>query len=638
MTLRNLLLLAASLSALSTSLHAQTAPADDAISEVIVRGNPLRHSVDETATPVAKLTGEDLVHRRQATLGETLQGLPGVNADTFGAGAARPVIRGQTAPRVKVLADSSELMDASAVSPDHAITTEPLLLKEIEVFRGPSALIYGGGAIAGAVNLVDSKIPTEVPVRGVEGVAELRGGTNGAERAGVFGVTVGGAGFALHAEGVRRTSDDYEVSGWDEDHVHGTYNDTSTISFGGSWIGSRGFLGAAYTLQNSRYGLPGHAHEYEDCHPHGATLHCGGHGEEEDGHDHGDGDEHGEEEVPFVLLKSKRFDLRGEMRDPLPGIERVRLRAGLTDYRHQEIEDGAAATTFVNDGHDVRLEVEHAPLAGWSGVVGLQTSSSDFSALGEEAFLPASRTRSTGLFVFEEMNWNAWHLEVAARKDWQEIDGADITAIEHEPFGRARRDPVGDDRQGARRHRLFDIGVFVRRPRASGLQQMVQAGQHHDRGVLIGAQRGGDGGEVFGRRDLHVAVAVDRQHRNSHLPPGRRGIERHEIETPGRDRILGQARAFRRIQNAVRLGLKGQGLDPAPGLIGRRGGQHRRADRVVERLAARDIGRRRAIGARRGGGLLAKQMIAAHPGAGDADHKGDGRIGGGHHGRDDAAL
>jgi iron complex outermembrane receptor protein len=59
------------------------------------------------------------------------------------------VIRGQTAPRVKVLSDGAALMDASEVSPDHAVSGEPLLLDRIEILRGPSALLYGGGAIGG---------------------------------------------------------------------------------------------------------------------------------------------------------------------------------------------------------------------------------------------------------------------------------------------------------------------------------------------------------------------------------------------------------------------------------------------------------------------------------------------------------
>ena len=402
--------------------RAQTTPT--AVADVIVRGAPLRHGMSEVATPVATLTGQDLVHQRQATIGETLQGLPGVQADTFGGGVSRPVIRGQGAPRVKVLSDSGEVMDASAISPDHAIAAEPLLLEGVEVFRGPSALIFGGGAIGGAVNLIDSRVPTAIPERGVSGAAEIRAGDNGEERAGVAGVTVGAGAFAAHAEVVRRTSTDYETP---LGVVDGSFNRTSTLSFGGSWIGSRGYLGGAFTHQRSDYGLPGHEHGYEDCHPHGDTLHCGNDDPTAPPLELHDVD-------PFVGLDSRRFDLRGELSDPVPGFTQLRLRASRTDYHHDEYDDGVIATVFSNQGDDLRLEAEHAPLGGWHGAVGLQTTRSEFSALGAEAFLPASTTKSASLFLFEERELDRWHLEFAVRGDQVDITGAGLPDRAYEPL------------------------------------------------------------------------------------------------------------------------------------------------------------------------------------------------------------
>lgn len=418
----SILFLAAGMGALGAGpALAQTATTG--VAGVIVRGAPLRHGMSEVATPVATLTGQDLVHQRQATIGETLQGLPGVQADTFGGGVSRPVIRGQGAPRVKVLSDSAEVMDASAISPDHAIAAEPLLLEGVEVFRGPSALVFGGGAIAGAVNLIDSRVPTAIPDGGVAGVAELRAGDNGGERAGVAGVTVGVGSFAAHAEVVRRLSTDYETP---LGVVEGSFNRTHTLSFGGSWIGSRGYIGAAFTQQGSQYGLPGHTHGYEDCHPHGDVLHCGNDDPNAPPLELHDVD-------PFVALYSQRFDLRGELSDPVPGFSQVRLRASQTDYHHDEYDDGVIATIFSNDGHDVRLEAEHKPIAGWHGVIGLQTTRSAFSALGLEAFLPASTTDSASLFVFEERSWDDWHFEVAVRREQLDITGDGLPTRRYAP-------------------------------------------------------------------------------------------------------------------------------------------------------------------------------------------------------------
>ncbi|MCP1471242.1 outer membrane cobalamin receptor [Sphingobium sp. OAS761] len=68
--------------------------------DIVVTAAPLGQKADETATPVVTLTGEELIHRRAATLGETLAGQPGINFENFGGGAGRPIIRGQSSPRV----------------------------------------------------------------------------------------------------------------------------------------------------------------------------------------------------------------------------------------------------------------------------------------------------------------------------------------------------------------------------------------------------------------------------------------------------------------------------------------------------------------------------------------------------------
>ena len=412
------------------------------LAPITVSANPLGLDLNSTTLPASVLEGDALIEQRTGTLGETLKNLPGVNSDTFGAGVSRPVIRGQTAPRVKVLSDGSEVMDASGISPDHAVTVEPLLAERIEVLRGPATLLYGGGAIGGVVNVVDKKVPTAVPEKGVEAEAELRGATGTKERSGAVGITAGQGQFAVRVEGMKRRSSDYDVPDWPGGKLEGSYSESTQGSVGMSWITPRGYVGLAFTHLESEYGLPGHNHEYEGCHPHGTHLHCGGHdhdhGDEEEGHDHDHDHEHGG--VPYVKLRSNRLDLRAEYQDPFAGFEKIRLRGGLTDYQHDEIEGGEVGTRFKNKGYDLRLELQHKPIAGWRGVVGLQNAYSDFSAEGEEAFLPRSKTRSNGLFVLEEYQLNDWRFELGARQDWQRISpsgGAPRTSLSGTSFSAA---------------------------------------------------------------------------------------------------------------------------------------------------------------------------------------------------------
>src|SRR5690606_2323061 len=356
-------------------------------------------AVDEDANkivaPYSILDDQQISQRGSATLGELLNGFPGVHADTFGGGASRPVVRGQTSPRVKVLSDGTSLLDASDISPDHAVTADPLLAHKVEVLRGPATLLYGGGAIGGVVNVLDNKIPESLPEQPVEGFVALRGNTVASERAGAVSATARlGDQFALHVEGSTRDADDYQVSRWEEDHVPGTFSESHNASIGASWIGERGFFGLAYSYRDDEYGLPGHSHEYEGCHPHGSTLHCGAHDHEhEDEHDHGHEheDDHGHEHehdhthgehAATAHLRSKRLDIRGELRDPFTGFTNLRFRGGYTDYQHDERDDGALGTTFTNQGYDGRLELSHQPLGGWDGVIGIQASRYDFASFG----------------------------------------------------------------------------------------------------------------------------------------------------------------------------------------------------------------------------------------------------------------
>ncbi len=392
----------------------------DTVPTVVVSASALGVVSDDMITPVTSIGGGELVRVRESTLGETLANQPGINSSHFGAGASRPVIRGMDGPRVKILSDGAEVQDASTISPDHAVGFEPVLAERIEVLRGPSALAYGGGAVGGVVNILDRKIPTAVPAK-PEGSAEIRANSVAREKTGAFEVTGGGGNIAVHAEGVKRDAGEYRVgSGWAEGkRVPGSYKEGESGTVGLSWVGERGYLGASYTKERSEYGIPGHNHEFEGCHPHGDHLHCGGHEEGHEDHDHEH--DHGHEEAPVVKLDSDRWDLRGELRNPLPGFAKARLRASLTDYRHDELEEGVVATSFLNKAHDARVELEHVKVKGWRGVVGLQTTRRDFATSGDEAYVPPTVTKKHAAFITEEYKLENWRFEAGARHEWQDI-------------------------------------------------------------------------------------------------------------------------------------------------------------------------------------------------------------------------
>ena len=361
------------------------------------------------------------------TIGEALSGETGISSNQFGAGSSRPVIRGQDGPRIKILQNSSENIDVSTLSPDHAVTVDPALAKQVEVIRGPSTLLFGAGTVGGLVNVTDSKLPTAMPEKGYEGNATLRYNTGSDEKLATAGVTLGlGDQVALRVEGLKREANDYIApdyvhEGEKERRVDNTFAKGQTVNVGLSWIYDRGFTGISYSNRQDQYGLPGHSHEYESCHLHGLSLHCGEHDHDEDEHDDHDHD-HAHEAGPWIDLKSERYDVRTELDDPFAGFKKLRAQASYTDYQHDEIEEDTIATHFKNKGYDGRLELVHNPLGAWEGVIGTQYGQQKLELTGEEAFLAPNTTKKWSVFALEHAQLNDVHVELAARVDQQKID------------------------------------------------------------------------------------------------------------------------------------------------------------------------------------------------------------------------
>ena len=361
------------------------------------------------------------------TIGEALSGETGISSNQFGVGSSRPVIRGQDGPRVKILQNSSENIDVSTLSPDHAVTVDPALAKQVEVIRGPSTLLFGAGTVGGLVNVTDSKLPTALPEKGYEGNVGLRYNTGSDEKLATAGVTLGlGDQVALRVEGLKREANDYIApdyvhEGEKERRVDNTFAKGQTVNVGLSWIYDRGFTGISYSNRQDQYGLPGHSHEYESCHLHGLSLHCGEHDHDEDEHDDHDHD-HAHEAGPWIDLKSERYDVRTELDDPFAGFKKLRAQASYTDYQHDEIEEDTIATHFKNKGYDGRLELVHNPLGAWEGVIGTQYGQQKLELTGEEAFLAPNTTKKWSVFALEHAQLNDVHVELAARADQQKID------------------------------------------------------------------------------------------------------------------------------------------------------------------------------------------------------------------------
>ena len=103
-------------------------------------------------------------------------------------------------------------------------------------------------------------------------------------------------------------------------------------------------------------------------------------------------------------------------------LDRIRVRAGVTDYQHKELEDGAVASTFKNRANDVRLELGHRAVAGWKGLVGMQWEYSDLNVLSEEEpLMPRTKSPKLGMFVLEETELGTGTLRIGGRIEQAQV-------------------------------------------------------------------------------------------------------------------------------------------------------------------------------------------------------------------------
>ena len=420
--------------AIALPLSAQAADDQDTnhdhptdLAGVEVKATPLAGTAEDLARPVEVLAGEKLDEMKANSIGETVSKLPGVQSSYFGPGVGRPIVRGFDGARVQVLSDGLGSGDVSTVSVDHAVSVEPFLADQIEVLKGPATLLYGSGAIGGAVNVVDGRIPEAVTDQPLQGRAELRGNTVNDETTGMFRLdgTSSGGGFVFHVDGLHRETGDYDIPGYPESAqrmaeegetpdpaekgtLPNSFVRTDSGALGVTWIGSRGFLGVGASLFNTRYGVPGAAHEHDDGAP-----------PAEDG---------GEEGPVSISMDQHRYELRGGL-DNLGPFKSLRAKVARTEYTHTEFEGEQTGTIFENTSTEGRIELVHEPLLGWNGAIGLQFGQRDFEAIGDEAFVPPSKSNDGGVFWLGERSFGAVKAELGARVDRNRIDVDQAIAI-----------------------------------------------------------------------------------------------------------------------------------------------------------------------------------------------------------------
>jgi iron complex outermembrane receptor protein len=341
------------LAAATLTVSAQE-PAPQKLKPVVIKGSAIGGEIT-AVTPSLRLSGAGLEALSVSTLGDVLADIPGVASSYFGPNSGRPVIRGLEGDRLKIAQNGTSSLDASSASPDHAVSVDPLTIREVQVLRGPAALLYSSSILGGVVNVIDNRILVERLPRTTTLFGRM-GSVDGLRALSVL--TEGTAGdFAFHLDGFTKSTTDLSTP---IGRIADTASDSQGAGFGVSRVGPSGYIGLSYSGLDSTYGVT----------------------------------EPGIE----IGLRQRRWDLAGAVNAPAAALKSVSYKLGVSDYTHSEFDGGVAGSTFANQGWDGRVDFELTKIGSLEGVVGLQSGRFDFSVVGDEAFLPNTRNANDAAF------------------------------------------------------------------------------------------------------------------------------------------------------------------------------------------------------------------------------------------------
>lgn len=385
---------------------------------LIVTADPLgNRGPDDLAQPTVVLRGDALERHRGGTIGETLADQLGVTSSDAGAGVGRPVIRGQSGARVLVLDNGIRSMDVATIGADHANGVDVLIADQVEVIKGPYALIHGSGASGGVVNIRNRRINPRAET-GVSGSGLFSYGDNANERLGAANLELGTRYLNLQADYSARRANAFDIPGFARREAAPDVIDrrgilensdltSDNVGLSATANGNAGWFGMAVSRLETEYGIPGMEGD-----PVTGEI----------------------DEFERVFVEQDRIEARGELTAPLTGLSALRFKMAHTDYTQQEVgfvfaggvfDEREVEAEFDNTEYEARIEAIHEPLAGLRGVVGVQVNERDYAARDEDGgdlYVPPTDSRSAALFIVEE-SARAWgHIEFGARIEQVDLE------------------------------------------------------------------------------------------------------------------------------------------------------------------------------------------------------------------------
>jgi len=358
--------------------------------ELIVTSSPIGKNIKYQ--PAQAFNAEMLQQKAAPSLGEMLDGTPGVTTRSFGSAPARPVIRGFDGDRVLVMQNGERMGDLSGTAVDHAVALDPLAMDRVEIVRGPASLLYGSSAVGGVVNMFSNDLPRSWE-KGTSATVASHVATMNKMGAGLARIQYGSDTFAGTARVIYREGGDLRTP-------EGRLPDTSlqNISYGGG-VGYRSGAfetGFALTGMDYTYGLP---EAIDDLN----TL---------------------------IEIRMDRINLQSISTLSMDHfIDHAELRFHLSDYSHDEFEidrlpqevTESLGISFAQQTLSSSLVLRHRPAGPLEGALGFSFNYSDIEVGGLDALTPNANGYFVSGYLYEEIRIsNSVTIKAGSRVEYKE--------------------------------------------------------------------------------------------------------------------------------------------------------------------------------------------------------------------------
>lgn len=378
----------------NASLDVTLRPAAVRVRDLVISASPEPRTSDEAYQSVSSKSALELANSPGSSFAEKISDLPGVTVRGNGSAPSRPIIRGLGDNEVLVLENGMRVGDIATYDPAHATPIEASGIRQIDVLRGPAAILYGPNTLGGVVNVITNVVPSvsDHPISGSAVVAgnsvadQYSGAVNAVYSTthGAIRVSAGG----LHGSDIRIPSGTYTDPGsggtFQLDRMPQTFDHSDEAGAGYAYQGEFGMIGIGGKRYEMNYGIPG-----TPPNPDWMTT---------------------PPTTSRIAQTRDLVEMRGLLNLHGSFADQVDLHVSYNDYDHSEFptaQDSSGvsdpeANHFHKQTLNAVLQLRQRQVGKLSGTLGLWTDVETLSISGDQPLGPNSTTTGLAGYAFEE--------------------------------------------------------------------------------------------------------------------------------------------------------------------------------------------------------------------------------------------